>query len=84
MNKQFLHFNANNLVKVKLTDEGNRIIQEQYAGYPTLISKTLPDEDGWSTFQFHVLAMLFGDKLYNGNPWPPFEMDMMVEIEIGE
>jgi hypothetical protein len=84
MSKQFLRFNINSLVNVKLTEEGRSILGQRYSALSSFYGGDFPDENGYSTFQFNHLAEEFGDKLTIGNPNPPFEPDMMVEIEIGE
>lgn len=79
MNKQFLHFNANNFVKVKLTETGKQILLQHYG--PATLSAS-DAGDGWYKLQLHQLINVYGGKL--NNSLLPFEMDMMVEIEIGE
>lgn len=67
-----MKFNINNIVRVKLTDIGKRIISGK---------KYMPAEDerGWSEWQMWDLMNVFGEHIYLGMSLP-FE----AEIEIME
>ena len=64
-----MKFNINNLVKVKLTDQGKRILGN--------IPLSLPEEDesGWSEWQLWHLMSVFGNDIYNGCILP-FEINI--------
>jgi hypothetical protein len=78
----WVDFNANDNVKVRLTEAGEVILVNYYGGtIPLWFAEHHIDEDGWYIFQFHELSHIFGQYLYNGNPRPPFEMNMKIEIK---
>lgn len=85
-------FNINNYVKVKLTEEGVRILESQYN---EMLMQMTPearksmgpfkrpkvDKKGYSKFQLWVLMNHFGEYMYNGNPNPPFFNDIKISEE---
>ena len=85
-------FNINSHVKVRLTDEGVRILEENYNN---LLRKSRPgiekiigpfkaptvDEDGYTDFQFHDLMRTFGEYMFIGNMNMPFDTDIRFEDE---
>ena len=84
--------NLNSQVKVKLTEEGIKILEnnhncllKQYGGgekAKKLFGEFVPsevDENGYSSFQLWVLMNTFGNYMYNGNMNPPIEMNIIVE-----
>lgn len=84
--------NLNSQVKVKLTEEGIKILEsnhncllKQYGGgakAKKLFGEFIPpqvDENGYSFFQLWVLMNTFGNYMYNGNMNPPFEMNIIIE-----
>ena len=87
-------FNINEPVKVKLTEEGIRILENrhnnllnQYSDKPE-VRKILGefktpevDENGYSSFQLWELMNIFGSYMYNGNPKVPFEMTIAISDE---
>ena len=86
--------NISELVKVKLTEEGIRILENrhnnllnQYSDKPE-VRKTLGefkmpevDENGYSSFQLWELMNIFGSYMYNGNPKFPFETTIGIPDE---
>lgn len=82
-------FNINNYVGVKLTDEGLKILEFQHN---ELLKEMTPeaakmvgefktphvDEEGYSQIQLWKLMHSFGRYMYNGNPNPPFEVDIKI------
>jgi hypothetical protein len=79
--KVFIHFNANNTLFVKLTEVGKQIFTKHYSNR---MLESYHSANGWYRFQFHELANIYGNYLYNGNNNLPFEMDMKMEIEINK
>ncbi len=76
-------FNINDFVKVKLTEEGMRILEAQYnellKQMPPQARKSMgpfkkpkADKEGYSEFQLWDLMHHFGEYMYNGNPNSPF------------
>ena len=65
-------FNANDYVRVKLTPEGRRILEERFlamsARVPGIGAFKLPkeDADGWSRWQLWDLMSTYGEHVYNG------------------
>jgi hypothetical protein len=64
-----MKFNVNNLVRVKLTDHGKKILQNDAINLPK------EDKDGWSEWQLWGLMSNFGQYLYNGCELP-FEINI--------
>lgn len=82
-------FNINSFVKVKLTEEGIRILEYQYnerlKEMSPQIRKTMGhfkkprvDKKGYSEFQLWELMHHFGNYMYNGNMNPPFDMNIKI------
>jgi hypothetical protein len=69
-----MKLNINNIVKVKLTEHGHRILR----GNP-IAEYLIADEDGYTEWQMWLLFHTFGNHLYSGCVLP-FE----TEIEIIE
>lgn len=67
-------FNINDCIKVKLTDKGKEIIQEDYentrAQYPELDLKPLyiEEADGFTEFQLWHFMQIFGEHFWCGAP----------------
>ena len=86
MGTKFIPFNVNNLVRVKLTDEGRRIHRQQFRKLNATLKitsnmKYLPpveDSDGWSSWQLWVLIETFGE--HTGVCKQPFECDIEFEV----
>lgn len=68
-----MFFNINNLVRIKLTDEGRAIAAREDRYFRS------PDEDGWTSEQLWVVMQVFGPHLFNGGP-----LMFETEIEIPE
>lgn len=77
----YVNFNANDSVKVRLTRTGRKILAAYWGGEIPEWRKGYVDENGLDSFQFHELAQIFGEHLYNGNPDLPFEMNMKIEVK---
>lgn len=85
-------FNINDYVKVKLTDEGLKILEEQHN---ELLKKMTPDaaadlgsfvapevdEEGYSQIQLYELMYHFGKYMRMSNSKIPFEMDIQIADE---
>lgn len=85
-----LNFNINNHVKVKLTEEGLKILESQYneklIKYPGIDQVIGPfeapqvDEEGYSQFFLFELMEIFGDYV-RGSDVMPFEKDIKISGE---
>lgn len=79
-----LPFNINDYVRVKLTEQGRKILagrQAEYAKrFPGAGALTFPadDADGWSLWQLWDLMHEFGASMYNGCR-VPFETSIIIE-----
>lgn len=82
-------FNLNSYVGVKLTDEGLKILKHQHKellkGQNPAVRKLIGDfeaphidEDGYSQLTVGELMQHFGSYIYNGNPKPPFDMNIKI------
>ena len=64
------NININDYVKVKLTDHGRNILDNQNAElkkcYPDAEPRHKPDENGFYKIQLWELMSIFGEYLYNG------------------
>ena len=71
-----MKFNVNNTVMVKLTDEGMKILEDQYNEMrkyiPSLREWEPPrvDEDGYTRFQLWSLMSKFGNSISLGSVLP--------------
>lgn len=82
MPSKFIKFNINQNVKVKLTEEGKKILAIYHHGdVPDWYSEYYVDSNGWWTFQCHTLMRIFGNSLFIGNHKPPFETDILIKID---
>jgi hypothetical protein len=65
-----MKFNINDYVRVKLTDHGRKILDDQHTEFKKVMPSAepihKPDEDGWCKFQLWELMSIFGQHLYNG------------------
>jgi hypothetical protein len=63
-------FNINDYVKVKLTDCGRKILEDQHTELKMVLPDAeplhKPDEDGLVKFQLWELMSIFGGHLFNG------------------
>jgi hypothetical protein len=64
--------NINNNIRIKSTDYGKRIINQQQ--FPYLYEE---DDEGWSDWQLWVVMFTFGKHMYNGAVLP-FETEIEV------
>ena len=78
----FVPFNVNDPVRIKLTERGRLFLREQHAAWcaehPTVSLKYTPrseDRDGWSEWQMWVLMETFGPAVHNG-------FDLLFETDI--
>ena len=78
-------FNINNFIKVKLTEEGQKVVQEDYeywhSIYPYIVPKYVEDSDGYTQFQMWKFMNLFGFKFRNGGPCYIEGNVMLLEVE---
>lgn len=88
MNKDTIKFNINHYVKVKLTDRGRDILQEQYY---EMMNRMFPDtkldykpikedKNGWSKWQLWYLMSTFGEQIGMGLD-TPFETNIRILVE---
>lgn len=86
--------NINAMVKVKLTEEGLKILMEQHKELlqslkeKPLVAKGIEefefpktDESGFSEFTLHELMHIFGPYMFNGNTEMPFEETIAISEE---
>lgn len=84
--------NINDDVRVKLTDDGWRMLEEHFQEGERILPlgadhvqrmiemyRRRTDADGWTTFQLWDLMHIFGPELYMGNMKIPFDRN---EIQI--
>lgn len=83
-NRQEIHTNIHNPVKVKLTETGIALMQEKYDKLPNTFKDNHSfndyinlDADGYSTFQLGALMSIFGEHLHLGAPLP-FESEIII------
>lgn len=82
-------FNINDYVRVKLTDEGRKLLREQHAsfmdaikahgGKPWDYEPPKEDAEGWSRWQMHNLMEALGHACTMGRP-VPFETEIQLEL----
>ena len=70
-----IDFNANDYVKIQLTDVGREMIRKEYGADYDLGE----DENGWVTWQLHRVMSTFGPHMFRGfdplfKPWFKFVM----------
>lgn len=70
---RFLRFNANDNVRVRLTETGKKILAQ--SGFTHLT----PDADGWIRIQGWKWAMIFGPHFFLGGE-PPTGPEMYIEV----
>lgn len=76
---QYPQLNANDYVRVRITDEGRRILRETHDRlfpHDTLEYREPHEENGWSEFCIWELMAQFGNHMYNGKRGLPFETTM--------
>ena len=84
-----IDFNINHYVRVKLSNEGLRILREQHedlkAAFPKLDDFVEPvvDEEGYSKFQMWSLMRTFGEAM-SACKLVPFETWIQFEVEDSE
>ena len=87
-------FNLNNKVKVKLTEEGIKILENKHNEYLKMYGDnpevkalfgefTIPeiDEDGYSSFSLVELMNIFGKYMTTTNQILPIEMEVAISDE---
>jgi len=76
-------FNANEIVRVRLTDHGRELLATNHALFRSRMGKPQPftppveDADGWSRWQLWSLMQAFGPHIYLG-----CDMPFSADIEI--
>jgi hypothetical protein len=84
-----LRFNANDKVRVRLTDEGRRIHRAKHFSLfanwkePPPYSAPTEDADGWSEWQMHDLMQQFGSSMVIGCR-VPFETEIELLMPVNE
>jgi len=64
--KQMITFNINDMVKVKLTEYGKKVLFEDYRKHYNMEPIYKENKDGTSEWQLWNLMHLFGPYMYNG------------------
>lgn len=78
-----MNFNLNDHVKVRITKEGRRILNETMpADYIKHCIDPYTSDDGWTKMQLHQVAHIFGPALFNGNPALPIETSIILITEL--
>lgn len=77
---EFVDFNVNNYVLIKLTDFGRKAYQKYYReqGLLHFFKEREEDEEGWSKWQMHELFDIFGKYFYIGQEIP-FELNIRIK-----
>lgn len=70
--KNYIPFNLNYNVKVKLTSFGREMLAKEQHSLPS------EDKEGWSTWQMWVLMEILGQYLCMGME-EPFELNILIE-----
>ena len=79
---RYVAHNINNRVKVKLTEDGQRIVKERYSKFGSEVTiKT--DEEGYTSFQTHEFMKIFGKHMLLGRKLP-FDACVLIETDRGE
>lgn len=74
---KYVAHNINNRVKVKLTEDGQRIVKERYSKFGSEVPiKT--DEEGYTSFQTHEFMVIFGNHVSLGCKLP-FDACVLIE-----
>lgn len=74
-------FNANDCVRVKLTDKGIKLLADHYGGeIPEWFVKNYMFPDGWYQFQLWDLMNIFGSFIHMGSD-NPFNMNILLEVD---
>ena len=73
-----LEFNANQAVKVKLTEHGNRVMRDWYAD--RVYNMPEEDEYGYTRVQMWHLMRIFGEHMSLGAD-PVFDMNIILCLE---
>lgn len=82
----FIKFNINSYVKIKLNEIGIRILEQRHNEMKAIINWDLGefdlklDKDGYYTMQMWEMMNTFGDFMFM-HLNPPFEMVIMLEVE---
>jgi hypothetical protein len=71
--EKWVPFNANDKVRVRLTEHGRRLAAEANVPFTE-------DPGGWSEWQFWWLAHVFGAHMMMGARYLAFETAMQVEV----
>lgn len=83
---KYFEFNINNKVRVKLTEEGHRILKRNHDRFWRLLEPKqgydppVEDKNGFSDWQMWELMREFGPDLYNGCK-VPFETTIFISEE---
>lgn len=72
-------FNLNDFIYVKLNGNGIKVYEEWFESYGQRPLPLKINERGFSRFQIHEFAHIFGKCLLNGNPYLPCETDFYIE-----
>jgi hypothetical protein len=84
MMRNWVPVNMNDRVRIRLTDDGRRILADRrihrvLAHQPTE-EVVQEDENGWSYWQVWVLMQTFGQKLHHSSDQMPFEMGIEFDV----
>jgi len=81
--KNFIKWNINREVKIKLTAHGKKLLEDYYFDCGINkedITKT-PDAKGKYTFQMWEVMNIFGPSVWNGCVMP-FDADISIELDL--
>ena len=83
-----MKFNMNSNVKVKLTERGHKILQDNIDAINKMYPKAKmeykrkeTDENGYTKFQLHDLMSTFGEHIRLGFNEQPFDIDIIFPDE---
>ena len=80
---RYVAHNINNRMKVKLTEDGQRIVREHYAKSLGYAAGVMADEEGYTSFQVYEFMKIFGNHMLLGRKLP-FDACVLIETDRGE
>ena len=78
--ENWIKFNINDNVKVRLTDRGKEVLKEHWDGKIPDWFENYHEGDGYYRFQLHDLIQIFGKELYLSNSNLPFETEIYFSL----
>lgn len=80
--ENWIKFNINDYVKVRLTERGREMLKEYWGGKVPDWFEDYSEGNEYYRFQLHEFANIFGKELYNGNSNLPFETEIYFSQEV--